>query len=78
MNVRSCPGFGRLLMVFASSVVVVFGLSRLRRLCCAVTSTLCEAELTDRVKFSVMVRPAPAGVASEDATPNPVEVTAAG
>jgi hypothetical protein len=62
-------------MVFASSVVVVFGLSSLSRPSSAVTSTLCEAELTDRVKFSLTVRPTPTGVASEDATPKPEAVT---
>ena len=39
-QVRSSPGLGRDLIVFASIVVVVFGLSRLSSPCCAVTSTV--------------------------------------
>jgi len=41
-----------------------------------VTSTVCEAELTESVKFSVTVRPTPTGVASDNAMPNPEDVTA--
>ena len=44
-------------MVFDSMVVVVFGFSRVSSVCWAVTSTVCEAAETARLKFSVAVRP---------------------
>ena len=55
--VRSCPGFGRLLIVFASSVVDVFAFSRLISPDCAITSTDCEVAAGDNVKFTVTVWP---------------------
>jgi hypothetical protein len=70
-KVRSCPGLGRFLIVFESRVVVVFGLSRLRRPSFAFTSTVWLEVAVWSEKFRATLRPTSTGVGVEAAAAKP-------